>query len=435
MFVKDEEFVNSLYHYTSTEVLNIILQTSTFRASNIFYLNDSKEYTTGLEKLKNIFADNDEYSKILKKMEKDDGKSFPGLYTISFSKEPDSLHQWITYAKESGVAIELDLELLNTDTKEWVLKQDLQGDDLIGSSPIGIIKPLKYLGEEDWFQKISQALMNEKSDLKNNQIEQETVKEILLRMIASYIKNDSFKSENEFRITVFPLREGNVYSKIMYFPYKGALRPFLDVSFALRNNETLKKCLPIKSIVVGPSGKQQVVFDSIVHRITYGEVNVYEYSSSIDTIKNNFVNYINELLIWLYSKGYNNYFNEKINKTKEGDFYVKINFINTKNTFINNIKTLLQARWHNEADSTENLSNTISLEYIIDELIFNWLKENKEYLKRFGETMYSDDIFVFVDIDEEKAQIIHEIIRDFNDNFYFSKEGILVKKSQIPYIF
>ena len=39
--------------------------------------------------------------------------------------------------------------------------------------------------------------------------------------------------------------------------------------------------LPLKSITVGPSGSQQSVFDSIVHRIKYGETKVYDYSNDI----------------------------------------------------------------------------------------------------------------------------------------------------------
>ena len=48
---------DGIYHYTSTEVLDSLLTEATFWASNLYYLNDSSEYQTGIIFLKNIFAE------------------------------------------------------------------------------------------------------------------------------------------------------------------------------------------------------------------------------------------------------------------------------------------------------------------------------------------------------------------------------------------
>ena len=99
-------------HYTSTEVLDAILKTSTFRASHLLYLNDSSELISGLERLKNL-KDINKFSAIREVVDSISIERLPGPFSISFCSESDLLHQWITYAKESGVCIVLDQEILN----------------------------------------------------------------------------------------------------------------------------------------------------------------------------------------------------------------------------------------------------------------------------------------------------------------------------------
>ncbi len=442
LFVSEEtKETKSLFHYTSTEVLNIILKTCSFRATNIFYLNDSKEYITGVAELKKIFKNNDAFSSIIEKMETDNGKSFPGLYTISFSKEADSLHQWITYAKESGVAIELDFELLIDSKKEWVLKQDLCGDVEIGSSPIGILKPLKYFGSSN-LDRIWEEFLTKENDLKDSILEQKTIKEILLRMIASYIKNDSFKGENEFRITVFPIKEKDSFSQIKYFPFNGTLRPFLEVSFAIRNQNSLNKKLPIKSITIGPSGKQQAIFDSVVHRIKYGKLNVYEYAINYEGLINNFADYINELLCWLDAKGYKNYIKETISINKDGTYGVNAILADksqTEKNLLNDIEKKLDSKWYSPNPYNDQSIDTLQIKTLVEKLIFYWIKDNKDYLSKIknekNELIYNEAI---LHIDETKSitsLIAERIIHEFKEDYYFSKEGMIIKKSKIPYIF
>ena len=54
------------YHYTSTEVLDKILETATFWASNLYYLNDSSEFKAGISWLINCFStDGDKYKEVI----------------------------------------------------------------------------------------------------------------------------------------------------------------------------------------------------------------------------------------------------------------------------------------------------------------------------------------------------------------------------------
>ena len=77
---KDNE---TLDHYTSTEVLNALLKSATFWASNIFYLNDASEFNTGIKKLNNLLSQ--ETIEFLDKASFKLESTNPGLYTISFS--------------------------------------------------------------------------------------------------------------------------------------------------------------------------------------------------------------------------------------------------------------------------------------------------------------------------------------------------------------
>ena len=115
--------IKGIYHYTSTEVLDSLLTEATFWASNLYYLNDSSEYQTGIKFLEDIFTeeirDDDEIEKqrlfcmeCIREIRELDGYTWPGIFSISFSLEADVLNQWLTYAKEGGVCIEFEKEIM-----------------------------------------------------------------------------------------------------------------------------------------------------------------------------------------------------------------------------------------------------------------------------------------------------------------------------------
>lgn len=372
-----QDAVNTIFHYTTTEVFDKIITNATFRASNIFYLNDSKEYVYGVEKLKEKIDDNN-LRKLVDNISKSDGKSFPGLYTISFSKEADSLHQWITYSKESGVAMELDYNLLqkNDESKKiWLLKQDIEECEEGGFLDASIIKPLKYIPEnskvED-FNRIWDDLFKEEDETPEGK-NKEIVQEITLRMLASHIKSEDFKSEAEVRIATFPMILDKNCTKLNYFHTKGILRPYIDISFGCEEKNAFVKKLPIKSVVVGPSGRQQMVFDSVVHRMIYGKNSVYQYE-------------LKEL-----SKNIESY-----------------------------------------CELIEKKTNKISR----DSVKFDWYEKNKMYLcENLGETEENIKKALGItskeSLTEEEIKSLHNLYKDF----CFTKEGIIIRKSTIPYIF
>ena len=139
-----------LYHYTSTDTMQYILKNGDIFATNIRYMNDSEEYTNGLEELYRL-AQNEE---MVKEWLKDRGRKDVTLedirqtftveklkrnrkimeyYSISFCQKNDLLSQWAIYAKESGVSIKMNFkkesyrfETDSVDDKEawWNLKPE-----------------------------------------------------------------------------------------------------------------------------------------------------------------------------------------------------------------------------------------------------------------------------------------------------------------------
>ena len=135
------EIPQKMYHYTSVDVLQNIIQGKCMYATHINFMNDWEEYQLGYRVLtkeikkaieryrvdfENIIGTdnldtilsyfNDEclnvmtYSQIkqMDKFKEFRALTIPEVYTISFCKEKDLLSQWAIYAKESGVAIEFD---------------------------------------------------------------------------------------------------------------------------------------------------------------------------------------------------------------------------------------------------------------------------------------------------------------------------------------
>ena len=116
-----------LYYYTSTDTMRYILGSGDIYATNIRYMNDSEEYTNGLNEIKLLMLDkkmvqawitkrgrNDVKISDMKKIFTDKNlkknRENREFYSISFCEKNDLLSQWAIYAKEAGVSIQMDFE-------------------------------------------------------------------------------------------------------------------------------------------------------------------------------------------------------------------------------------------------------------------------------------------------------------------------------------
>lgn len=415
-----------LIHYTSIEVMDILLDKCTFRASNVFYLNDAMEYKEGIDRLKAIASSKGKEVLEQIKDENGSGKINRGIFSISFSQETDSLYQWITYAKETGVAIELDDALIMDYKPLWYgiesydesADKDSNYDDLLFITLRVAMYPVIYEYENT-------TQIDEMS---------EDTKEKYM-WYASFFKTSGFKAENEVRLSVFATEnEHGRHGEVKYFPMKdkGILRPYLNITFGHSIGEypnvKFKPCLPIKSIMVGPSGIQQTAFDSVVHRIKYGKINVYEYVKNRGMLIKAFTNYFKELSEWLTVKGY---INNKSNTSTKAATASKDNSLTSEMINQSDVAELA------EKQLTDQLSKPISCEVLIKQIISDWIDEHRKYLSNMkdeaGTELY-DETYLGKPDDTNEPQL-DSILQEIKNDLYFSKEGILIKKSKIPYIF
>ena len=380
--------------------------------------------------LKKIFLDSPEYSdvlSILNEIEKNKSPAWCGIFSISFSNKDDSLQQWVTYAKDSGVSIELDssehmkplialliskknselLKHLEDETKKKAIslktsmvdnQRYLETMQLLDFHDIyyladSVLHNINYYNDV----KINNSVLAKKIYetfiyfKKNNNAWTENKKEayIYLQLIASYLKNKGFEGEGEIRIALFSIEDA-VYkdgekiicakTEIKYQNLKGGvLRPFFEVKFCKEENinkssgfKEVEGMLPLKSITVGPSANQQKLFDSIIHRLKFGEAKLWNYSGND------------------FKKQFNRYVICSMQRLVDDNEYEQKEIKNHRKEII----AALKLQW----------------------------KENNPTSSEFKNVRGSID------------DSIKEIVTKINKKNYFSKEGVWVKMSKIPYI-
>ena len=304
-----------IYHYTTTSVLNAILESATLRATNIFYLNDYKEYKSGVTHLKEIFSSDGTINGYLDEIEKLNAMSPGGVYSISFSGDEDELHQWITYARECGVCIEFDPEIIwNKEARLRLGEKTNQDGDCIISSPC--FRKLVYIDKDrneaeqakKYKEKFAKYILKKMNDRPLTEPFKEDDSEItkcwddydeeakaFLMLLASYYKEKSFGEENEIRASFLPLyNSGLSGAKINYFehPY-GILRPYMNIAFYhsyRRGKYELE--IPLKSIRVGPGRDQEKVFYSVIHRLENGQTCTWKYTPK--ELQSKYQNYLDD---------------------------------------------------------------------------------------------------------------------------------------------
>ena len=299
-----------MYYYTSTDTMCKILQNGNMFATNLNYMNDAQEYVNGLKEIRTLCLDEDfvrrEYSKktdgITDQMIKalrnemteeklDEYMETNTRYSISFCKKRDLLSQWTTYARESGVSIEMAFDM-NRD----VCFKFNNASSNAGKTPEidyftrpreiiyltnGLGESYKETGVKVLHRMFPDGYQEGDTDSKLS----ETWKENSV-----YIKQYDFYQEEECRIA-FDYMKLNVeagWPRIDYRTDKHVIKPYLDV-----------KCengWPVTSVMVGPGFNQQVVYKSVKFFLDHAQIQssaLYSRKQWAEQIKN----YTNDVLL------------------------------------------------------------------------------------------------------------------------------------------
>ena len=296
-----------IVHYTDTSVLDSLLSKGVMWATNIFYLNDNVEYTAGIEVLKKSFKKSKKILDIVNQLDADNGYNWPGVYTMSFSFESDELQQWITYAKDSGVSIEFDSETMLAPRRmciyqryadrttsnigkskyygsydrrlykiTYINQSDPVSDKVARRIKAAITKVAQYKGL-DCNTECSECCKYDSCWLDDRRYAEYT--KGLLRLITTYFKSTTFHGEDEIRASFLPAEDGinesRRRSEISHVrKTNGMLRPYMKIIFGntpYDGDMKPKPAVPIKAITVGPSGIQDKLYASVVHRVKYGD--------------------------------------------------------------------------------------------------------------------------------------------------------------------
>lgn len=265
--------MSSLYHYTSGSSLLGILQSETFWATDIRFLNDYEELNRGLDVferfaeglLKDLKEEREHLSEMLRILVGNIRRNanLTLINLVSFSTEPDNLRQWMAYGNSgSGYCIEFDSDLLIPESLSD-FKNCLR------------LTPVEYIDNDFGFYysssltKFTGFLFETVQSLGGNISEEILIEKMSLRasrlfidsmFVASSIKPSEFSDEREIRLLyIGENKELEVHHNIdeLHSLYKKPNLP--DIGFK-SSNDILVSYQPIpfnikavKKVIIGPT--------------------------------------------------------------------------------------------------------------------------------------------------------------------------------------
>ena len=271
-----------VYHYTTIETIYSILASYkeadnkeylTFWASNVLDQNDYSEMSLGFDELKESvlevekeleaegrdisliklsealrysFLGGKDQNDVIEEVEDISGNIEKAPFTMSFSMLEDSLLMWSIYAnKGNGVCLVFDENELDKFQTEMIV---LQGNIRYGKTKENCkdLVKLHYEAYLSIFEDMKPIIMN--AVAYQGELAYKTMKEL----ICPFIKNNSFRDENEWRVVFFRNRTTKVFTRI---------------TSSLNTIHYIKIGVPLSSlkrIIIGPCADTQKVKDFLV---------------------------------------------------------------------------------------------------------------------------------------------------------------------------
>lgn len=183
-----------IYHYTSKESFLKIIENKSLFATDIRFLNDGMEVNMVSKILNSLMNEDNEIKEVFDKFDIFDFyETFKGVgtYVISFSGKKDDLNQWRCYASNAtGICIEFNAEELLGYLKQnkcdsGHLNFELQKCVYDAEAQKSIIKKLIL-------------------DYKNKSSNEKNIPHLISELLkySAYFKDNTFESEDEYRIIV-----------------------------------------------------------------------------------------------------------------------------------------------------------------------------------------------------------------------------------------
>ena len=281
---------NTLYHYTSANAMNSIIQNSNFWLTKSNFMNDMSEiiYARDLffERLACSKLSEDEKARISKSFKDNIERGlFDDMYVLCFSSNPDSLPLWCYYGKNDGYNIGIDTSfIVDLANSSFIETQSLEKDEngnyafkkKIEKACIEIehkehaafsygIKANYVLYSQKEQMDIFDAFLEEIKYLaESSEIDKVLEIQFCLSQLVDFIpfmKHNSYINEEEYRVIIHMHKMQKTDKKIKldkiqkYRVFNGALIPFISIK--------LNKTNYFKSIGLSPFNKSDISINGI----------------------------------------------------------------------------------------------------------------------------------------------------------------------------
>jgi hypothetical protein len=246
-----------LFHYTSPEVFEKLLQSATFRLTNAAYLNDQGELTYPIPVARRaLFGSQQSLNDAAL-----DGffaaasadlaghLIFKPWYVTSFSLKGNLLSQWRAYCPRGGYSIGLD----GTAAADAVRKT--YGTCQFGPVIYDVTMQSTIItGHIERHVKLWRELRPRYENISQDEFDRKVARNLNLALTEefTFFKSDAFREEDEWRIVRYRMP----VDEVGFFERQGVLTPYLEVSLA--NSEGR---LPLEQVFVSPISD----FDLAVH--------------------------------------------------------------------------------------------------------------------------------------------------------------------------
>lgn len=229
-----------VYHYTSFEVLQKIIDSTKLRFTKIDSLNDKSEYKFGIQLLKNKiieYEDKNHFSNRFNTKLLDIFSFSDDLYSMSFTENGDSLAFWNSYYVDKLTPISIGFVSNEVFDEELIINQCIYDD------------PYPLMGKEryDWFKQIF--------EVRNIMQLSKNYEYIHITFQTAHIKHKAFEIEKEWRAVSFGTKTA-LFGK---FERNGKKINYFDQHF---NDKS------ICEIIVGPSKQQEINYQNIISLVS-----------------------------------------------------------------------------------------------------------------------------------------------------------------------
>lgn len=266
----NSEIPEIIHHYTNIDGAYSIITHNTIRLTNLYYLNDHKEYNYGLELFNEIIESkiSDERSRLTESRKrfltlfKESRKnlSIPTFCVACFSGGADKLSQWRAYAANgAGYSIGFDSAALK-ELSGWKLLRviyDISAQKSILSCIIDeylkLSDSLRYIEDEVELAKIGELIAS-----LNLRLDYEIVR----------FKHPGFEEEDEYRLVL-----SRELEESQFRPARDMIIPYIDLPGNSGNR------LSIQCITIGPTNRydQSLIINSLFALL---KINRFELQSS-----------------------------------------------------------------------------------------------------------------------------------------------------------